>query len=131
MKIARNVVLCLLTGCVLSLSGCGKKTGQPAKADETKPLSEVKAEAEGMDVKKLKAMTLAYQDAIMVKKGEADRLMAKFKDIPVAKLMGEEANEVKAELDALGKSMSALSKRFQLYYDKLKEKGGDLSGLKI
>jgi hypothetical protein len=31
----------------------------------------------------------------------------------------------------LNKSVSALKDRFQVYYDKLKEKGGDISGLNI
>ena len=125
MKIVRNVVLCLLAGCVLGLSGCGKK------ADETKPISEVKAEAESMSVEKLRSMALTYKDALMAKKGDVEKVMAKFKDVPVAKMMGEEAKGLKTEIDALGKSVSALKARFQVYYDKLKEKGGDLSGLEL
>jgi len=126
MKTVRNIVICLLAVCLLGLAGCGKKA-----ADETKPISEVKTEAESMSVEKLKSSAMAYKDALVAKKGDVDKLMAKVKDIPVAKLMGDEAKGLKAEIDALGKSVSALKARFQVYYDKLKEKGGDLSGLEI
>jgi hypothetical protein len=34
-------------------------------------------------------------------------------------------------MSALNKSTEVLAERFQVYYDKLKEKGGDLSGLDI
>jgi len=126
MKSVKNIVICLLVGCVLGLAGCGKKA-----ADEAKPISEVKAEAEGMNVDKLRSTAMAYKDALMAKKDEVGKVMTKLKDVPVAKMMGDEAKDLKTEIDALGKSVSALKTRFQVYYDKLKEKGGDLSGLEL
>ncbi len=125
MKTVRNVTFCLLVVCFLALVGCGKK------ADESKPLNEVKAEAEKMSVEKLRSMALTYKDAIMAKKGEVDKVAGKLKDIPVAKMLGDEARELKTEIEALNKSVSALKERFQVYYDKLKEKGGDSSGLEL
>ena len=125
MKTVRNVTFCLLVVCFLALVGCGKK------ADESKPLNEVKAEAEKMSVEKLRSMALAYKDAIMVKKGEVEKVAGKLKDIPVAKMLGDEARELKTEIEALNKSVSALKERFQVYYGKLKEKGGNLSGLEL
>ena len=71
------------------------------------------------------------EDAIMAKKGDVDKLTAKLKEIPVTEMLGGEAKELKADLETLGKSLSALKDRFQVYYDKLKEKGGDLSGLEM
>jgi len=107
----------------LALFGCGKK------ADESKPLSEVKAEAEKMNVEKLTSMAMTYKDAIMAKKGEMEKVTGELRDIPVAKMFGSEAKKLKTEIEVLNKSVSALQQRFQVYYDKLKEKGGDLSGL--
>ena len=49
----------------------------------------------------------------------------------IAEMLGDEAKGLKAEVDTLTKSVSALKERFQVYYDKLKEKGGDLSGLTL
>ena len=125
MKTLRKVALCLLVGCFLVPAGCGKK------ADESKPLSDVKAEAGSMSVEKLRSMAVTYKDAITAKNGEIAKVVDKLKDIPVAKMLGDEAKGLKTEVDALTKSVSALKERFQVYYDKLKEKGGDLSGLTL
>ena len=125
MKTGRNVTFCLLVICLLALVGCGKK------ADESKPINEVKAEAEKMSVEKLRSMALSYKDAIMANKGEVEKVAGKLKDIPVIKMIDDEAKELKTEIEALNTSMSALKERFQVYYGKLKEKGGDLSGLEL
>jgi predicted nucleic acid-binding Zn-ribbon protein len=111
--------------CLLLLAGCGAKT------DEDKPLSDVKAEAEQMSVEKLRSMAMAYKDAILDKKREVEALSLKLKDIPLTEKLGNEAKGLKADIDDLSKSISALNDRFQVYYNKIKEKGGDLSGLKI
>ena len=125
MRTVRNLTFCLSVLCVLALTGCGKK------ADETKSLNEVKAEAEKMSVEKLRSMALTYKDAIKAKKGEIGKAADKLKDIPVAKRLGDDAKELKTEIEALNKSASALKERFQIYYDKLKEKGGNLSDLEL
>lgn len=116
---------CSLTLCALALVGCGKK------ADENKPISEVKAEAEKMSAEKLRDTALAYKDAIEAKKGDVEKITAKLKEIPITQMLGDEAKGLKADIDNLNKSVSALKERFNVYYGKLKEKGGDLSGLKI
>lgn len=123
MKTARKVVICLLAVCFLALAGCG------TKADEDKPIGDVKAEAESMSVEKLRSMALAYKDAIVAKKGEIEKVTGELKDIPIAKMLGDEAKGLQAEIEALNKSLSALKDRFRVYYDKLKAQGGDVSGL--
>jgi len=124
MKSVRNAILCcLLALCPFAILGCGKK------ADEDKPLSEAKAEAEKMDTDGLRAMAMAYKEAVEAKKGEVEKLTAKLKDIPVTEMLGEEAKELKADIENLNKSISALKERFEVYYQKLKAEGGDLSGL--
>lgn len=125
MKEAKYILFCALVLCSLVLFGCGKK------ADENKPISEVKAEAEKMDVGELKAMAMKYKDAIVAKGPEIKKLADQLKEIPIAKMMGPEAKEIQAKMKALNESVSALNERFQVYYDKLKEKGGDLSGLQM
>jgi predicted nucleic acid-binding Zn-ribbon protein len=126
MNILKNVILCcLLILCPLAVFGCGKK------ADENKPISEVKAEAEKMDTDGLRAMAMAYKEAIATKKGDLEKLTAKLKDIPVTEVLGEEAKSLKADMENLEKSVSALKERFEVYYQKLKEQSGDLSGLQV
>lgn len=111
--------------CLAVMFGCGKK------ADENKPMSEVKAEAEKMDVEQLRAMALKYKDAIVAKQDEVKKITAQLKKIPIADMLGEEAKGLKSDIGDLTKSISALKERFQIYYNKVKEKGGNLSDLKI
>ncbi len=126
MKNVRNAVICsLLALCLCAILGCGKK------ADENKPISEVKAEAEKMDTDGLRDMAMVYQKAIAAKSSEVEKLSAKLKDIPAAEMLGAEAKELKADIDSLNKSISALKERFEVYYQNLKDKGGDLSGLGV
>ena len=126
MNITKNTFLCCLLVLIsLALCGCGKK------ADENKPIGEVKAEAEKMSIEKLRSMAMTYKEAITAKKDEVGKLASKLKDIPLTKMMGDEAKGLKADIDGLNKSVSALKERFEVYYNKLKEKGGNLSGLEI
>ena len=124
MKELVRISLCgVLAFCLLAFCGCGKK------ADETKPLSEAQAEAEKMDVEQLKAMALEYKEAILAKKEDVAKVTAQLKEIPIANMLGEEAKGLKADIDGLNESVSALKSRFDVYYNKFKEKGGDVSGL--
>lgn len=125
MRTLRNMIFCCLLLSLVAFVGCGKK------ADENKPLGEVKAEAETMSVEKVRSMALAYKDAIVAKKEEVEKVSVKLKDIPITKMMGDEAKGLQAEIKTLSESGKALKERFEIYYDKLKEKGGDLSGLKL
>lgn len=126
MRTKREVYLyCVLALCFFVLFGCGKK------ADESKPISEVKAEAEKMDAGQLRSMAMQYKDAIMAKQGDVEEITAKLKEIKVTEMLGDEAKGLKSEIDTLSKSLSALNDRFQVYYDKLKEKDGDLSDLEM
>jgi hypothetical protein len=109
----------------LVIIGCGKK------ADENKPISEVKAETEKMNAADLRTTALSYKEAIEAKGKEVEKLAAKLKEIPVAEILGKEAKALKTEMDTINKSVSALKERLQIYLDKLKEKGSDLSGLQI
>jgi acyl-CoA reductase-like NAD-dependent aldehyde dehydrogenase len=122
----RNVTIyCLVCLLILSVAGCGKK------ADENKTIGEVRAEADKMSVAQLRDMALKYKDAISAKQSEIDKVMAQLKEVPITKALGEEAKGLKGEIDNLMKSTKALNERFQVYYNKLKEQGGDVSGLEI
>lgn len=116
---------CLLVLCSVAMFGCGKKV------DENKSISDVKAEADNMTVKELRSMAMKYRDAIVAKSGEVEKFTAKLKEIPITEKLGTEAKELTAEIQSLDKSTRALKERFEVYYQKLKEQGGDLSGLEL
>jgi len=113
----------LLLICLLALLGCSQKT------DENKSVSEVKAEVEKMDTNQLRSMAISYKEALMAQKGEVRKLIAKLKSLPATEIMDTEAKEIQAELENISKSMSALNEKFNIYYNKLAEKGGDTSSL--
>ena len=109
MKIVRNAVLCCLIAlCLFAILGCGKK------ADENKPISEVKAEVEKMDTDGLRAMAMAYKETITAKSSDLEKLTAKLKDIPVTQMLGAEAKSLKADMVNLEKSVSALTERVEV-----------------
>jgi len=124
MKSTKKIILYfVLVATLIVAVGCGKK------ADENKPISEVRAEAEKMNTDELRTTAMAYKKAIEAKEGDVEKLAAKLKDIPVTEMLGEKAKSLKADMDELQQSVSALQERFRIYYDKLKEKGGDVSGM--
>ena len=118
----------LLVMCMLFVFGCGNGGGD---ADETKPISEVKAEAEKMDAGQLRAIAMQYKEAIVAKQADIEKVTAKLKEIPLTSMMGEEAKALKADISNLNASITALKARFDVYYEKLKAAGGDLAGLQL
>jgi hypothetical protein len=155
MKTALRITLCvLIAGCLLSFAGCKKKeapassvapprtietkpaaeqpkAAAPAAALETIPVADVKAEAAKMTVDQLKAKAMEYKDLIASKKAMLEPLVAKLKAIPITEQMGTEAKGLQTDIATLNKSISALTERFHVYYNKYKEMGGDVSGLGI
>jgi hypothetical protein len=124
MKELVRISLCgVLVFCLLAFCGCGKKS------DESKSLSEVKAEAEKMNVGQLKEAALEYKETILSKQEDLAKMAAQLKEIPIVNMLGEDAKGLKSDIDSLNNSVSALRLRFDVYYNKFKEKGGDVSGL--
>jgi len=123
--------------------GCSKKPGDEKSAGKTgtaapaatvdveKPVAEVQAAADTMTVENLKATALKYKDAIVAKQAEISALAAKVKEIPITEALGEEAKKLKTDLAGLEASLKSLKDRFQVNYDTLKTKGGDLAGLEF
>ena len=125
MKWNHVILTLVLTVTVLGLAGCDKK------ADENKPLSKAQAEAEKMNPDQLKSMAMIYKDALVAKKTDIEKVMAKLKETPMNELPSEDAKQLKQEVDNLNSSVKALKERFDIYYNKLREKGGDVSQLNI
>ncbi len=152
MKAHVHSVLCgLLIVCLLAFIGCSKKTeptktapGTPAPTapapagttaapavDTTTPVAEVQTQAQTMSVETLKATALKYKQAILDKQAQIEQIVAKIKQLPVTEALGKEAQTLKVDLQNLQTTVSALKERFQVYYNTLKQKGADLTGLEI
>ena len=125
-KAARLSLYILIVLFVLAFIGCGKKG---SSVDATKPISEIKAEAEKMDINQLRATAEKYRNAYLKKTSELNKLMEKKSAETLS--INKEANELMKEIGDLGDAINAMRERFQIYYDKLKEKGGDVSGLEL
>jgi hypothetical protein len=117
--------LVIMLAAMLAVCGCGKK------ADANKPIDQVKAEAEKMDVAQLRDMAMKYKDTIAAKAEQIKAESLKLKDIPLTEMMGDKAKAINATVDELKKTVDALTERFQVYLDELKKKGGDITGLQI
>lgn len=138
----RGIVSCLLVLSLLIVVGCKKEPGEqkapakktpaaPAAVDTEKPVAEIQAQAETMSVESLKATALKYKEAILAKQANISALAAKVKEIPLTEALGDEAKKLKTDLTNLETSLKSLKDRFQVYYDTLKKKGGDLAGLEV
>ena len=128
MKTNVSFIAAILMLCTaLILAGCGSKS----EADETKPLSEVKAEAEKMSVEQLKDIAMQYKKAIEAKQPEVEKLMQQLAEIPITEKLGEEAKSLTADIEQLNSSLKALKERFDVYYNKLIELKADVSSLKL
>jgi chromosome segregation ATPase len=127
MKTNVSIVALLLACTLLFFVGCGSKSD----VDETRPLSEVKSEAETMTVEQLKDIAMKYKKAIEAKQPEINKLMEQLKAVPLTKALGEEAKTLKADIEQLNSSLKSLRERFDIYYNKLVELKADVSGLTL
>lgn len=101
-------------------AGCAQ--GGSSGVNENKPIAEVQAEAQKMNVDQLKATVQKYEAAIQAKKADIDKVQAKIKEIPIKDLLGEEAKKLKDDVTQIGSSLKNLSERMTVYADSLKTK---------
>lgn len=97
--------------------------------DETRPLREIRAEAADLNDASLRAAAMGYKEQIIAKQDELADLRGKFPKVPGVEEFGEEPWTPEAEISGLTRSISALTERHQIYFDLLKARGGNLSGL--
>ena len=102
---------------------------QQFQADQTSTIPEVSARAKEMAVENLRKMAEKYQIAITATRREVKQLTDQLMALTDAEKNGPQGVDLKAKLDEVYKTLQPLKERFQVYYDALKEKGGDLSGL--
>ncbi len=135
MKTARKInLLSLLVVCCLVVFGCSKKeepeggTSTNTGTGQSQAISKAKTDAEKMDVGQLRAAAMECQAAVEAKMAEAEKVA-----LGLIQAMGADnegkRKELSAQMAELKKSEDALAEQLKIYVAKLKEKGGDLSGL--
>lgn len=125
----RRVIFALLVVFAIVLSGCAKKGVPAGPVDEKRPVAEVKAEAELMNVGQLREMADKYLAAIKVKNTEIDGVMQKLRDSSTAGSMSKDFAQIKDDITSITDSLTALQERFEVYYGKLVDLKADVSGL--
>lgn len=93
----------------------------------TRPLTEVKAEAANLNVTQLKETALKYKDAITAKSGELQPLLEKLKALPLSQKLSGEGLQIKDQINQIKGSVTALKDRYDVYANRLKEMGVDVS----
>lgn len=125
----RRMLFASLVILVILLSGCGKKGVPAGPVDESRPISEIKAEAELMTVPQLREMADKYLAAIKAKNPELDAMMQKLRDSSTSGSLSKDFMQIKGDIDVITGSLTALQERFEVYYSKLVELKADVSGL--
>ncbi len=140
MKAARKTtLLSLLVVCCLVVFGCSKKedaggdTSTNTGTDQSGSISKAETEAANMDVDQLRAAALECKAAAEAKAAETEKVAQ-----DLIKTLGannadntDKRQELNAQMQQLKKSEDALCEQLKVYVDKLKEKGGDVSGLEL
>lgn len=99
------------------LSGCGQ-----SEPDKNMTQEQVKEAAGKMDSSQIQSKIDQYMKVIDVKKAELEKAAAKLKDIPLDKMLSEDTQKLKNEIEKSTNSVSALTSKMQVYADELKAK---------
>lgn len=101
---------------LLLLSGCS------GGADENKTPEQIRAEVQTLDRAAIEKQIQTYLSAIDAKKAEMDKELAKLKAIPLSEILGDKAQQIKADLSQLTVSLEKLSANLQAYREGLTTK---------
>ena len=134
----RNLVVVMTLVAMVSLlaiAGCGSKNGSSSGSTlnpatlETRPIGEIKAEADKMNEKQLRDAAGQYKKALAAKEAEVTKMFGKLNQVPATEKLGPQAQNLTQDVESLGKSATALTERLKIYVAKLKEMKADTTGL--
>lgn len=134
MKTARLLILAAAICAIGLLPGCkgdsgengGGDTGGSSKLDLTTSIEQLKAQIADLSIEDLEAKAMQYKEALAAKEGEITALMEKFKALPIAEQLGQEAQALQQDIQKLTESASGIKERLQVYLEAIKEKGGEI-----
>lgn len=93
----------------------------------TRPLAEVDEEATNLTLEQLKAAAMKYKDAIEAKTAELEPLVNKLKELPMSQKLSAEGLQIKDEIAGVQESVEALKARYDVYVNRLKGMGADVT----
>lgn len=111
-KLASLIMIPVMVASIF-IAGCG------GGVDETKPIDEVRAEAQDMSAAQLESIIARYQNAIESQKEQIETLGSQLSDIPMAQMLGAEATAIKNEVSEIKDSVRALNERMNIYVREL------------
>ena len=114
MILKRTVLIVICLGFVLGSMGCGKRP------DTKKPIEAVKQEAASMSVRDLEGMVKTYQNEILKKQKDLDRVKEEAKALSVSEVFGPKGEQIKTRLNQIRGEIQELEKRLSIYTDRLK-----------
>lgn len=131
MKAARKIaLLSLVVLCCFIVFGCSKDDEGDSSTTPDKSIAKVKADAEKMDVKQLRAAALKCKAALDAKTAESEEKAQELIK-SLANDKPEERTKLSAEMTELNNAAEALLVQLNAYVAQIKEKGGDVSGLEL
>jgi len=101
------------------------------QADQGKSVPDITAGAKEMAVENLRRMAEKYRDVIAEKQQQLMEMTQQYVDMPAAERTTAQGRILKTGRDEIIKGIDTLKERFEVYYNALKEKAGNLTGLDI
>ena len=101
------------------------------QADQGKSIPDITAGAKEMAVENLRRMAEKYRDVIAEKQQQLMEVAQEYVNMPDAERITAQGHILKAKVDKITRGIDTLKERFGIYYNALKEKTGNLTGLDI
>ncbi len=101
------------------------------QADQEKSTLDVTAGAKEMAIENLRKMAEKYRDVIAEKQQQLMEVAQEYVNMPDAERITAQGHILKAKVDKITRGIDTLKERFGIYYNALKEKTGNLTGLDI
>lgn len=92
------------------LIGCG---GGGVDGDKTP--SQIVEAVKTMDIEQIQAKIEAYKKEIEEKTAELEPIIAKLKEIPLTEMMGDEAKNIKSDVDEVKAAIKVLKEKLDVY----------------
>lgn len=113
------------------ISGAFVAAGCAEKADPKKPVQRIKKEVERMSVEELQSAAEAYAQKLRSQHAEVAKITERMKTISVEEIFSKKTKPIKDRFLSIQVESSALFQRYQIYINKLQEKGVDTSQIRI